>query len=208
MQNIFDNRHSSGNTEQVQSIDHKAQGSDINSLYGLNSQPAYPGSGLERSTNLTAAPGVNTKPATGVALKTSRPAATRALTQGVGALFADMGLAVLPEFRLPNGRRADVAGLNAKGRLVLAEIKSCQADFDTDQKWPIYLDYCDAFYFAVDQAFPRGRLPVEEGLIIADTFGAEIVRHAREKKLPAPRRKALTLRFARQAALRANFLTA
>ncbi|MCA8894051.1 MAG: MmcB family DNA repair protein, partial [Amphiplicatus sp.] len=79
----------------------------------------------------------------------ARPDVTLALTRGVLRLFADLGLAPLAEFRLPNGRRADVAGIDRKGRLVFAEVKSCQADFDADNKWTDYLDFCDAFYFAV-----------------------------------------------------------
>ncbi|MEO0398480.1 MAG: MmcB family DNA repair protein [Pseudomonadota bacterium] len=137
----------------------------------------------------------------------SRPAATAALTRGVARLFEELGLAVLPEFHLPDGRRADLAGLSPKGRLVFAEVKSCQADFDADDKWPAYLSYCDAFYFAVAQDFPQNRLPEAEGLIVADAYGGAILRDAEERPLVAARRKAVTLRFARQSALRAGFLS-
>lgn len=132
-----------------------------------------------------------------------RPDVTALLTRGVCRLFLDMGLAPLPEFRLPNGRRGDVAGLCPNGRLVIAEVKSCQADFDADSKWADYLDYCDAFYFAVADDFPRALLPPGEGLIIADGFGGAVLREALPRPLAAARRKALTLRFARQAAARA-----
>jgi len=132
-----------------------------------------------------------------------RPDVTALLTRGVCRLFLDMGLAPLPEFRLPNGRRGDVAGLGADGRLVIAEVKSCQADFDADDKWADYLGYCDDFYFAVADDFPRALLPADEGLIIADGFGGAVLRAAVERPLPAARRKALTLRYARQAAARA-----
>lgn len=135
----------------------------------------------------------------------SRPDQTLLLTRGVARLFRDLGLAPLPEFSMPNGRRADIAGLDQKGRFVIAEIKSCAADFTADGKWRDYLPFCDAFYFAVAEAFPREMLPCEEGLIIADGFGGAVLRAAVERPLAAARRKAVTLRFARQAAARAAF---
>lgn len=127
------------------------------------------------------------------------------LTRGVARLFRDLGLAPLPEFSIPNGRRVDMAGLDQKGRLVIAEIKSCQADFDADDKWRDYLPFCDFFFFAVAEHFPRDILPAEEGLIIADGFGGAVLREAVERPLAAARRKAVTLRFARQAAARAAY---
>jgi len=133
----------------------------------------------------------------------ARPERTLALTRGVTRLFIDLGLSPLCEFRLGNGRRADVAGLDRKGKLIIAEVKSCRADFEVDQKWPDYLDFCDQFFFAVDPDFPRDLLPENEGLIIADDYGAAIARAAQDRPLNAARRKAVTLRFARQCAMRA-----
>ncbi|WP_425410336.1 MmcB family DNA repair protein [Hyphococcus sp.] len=137
------------------------------------------------------------------ALEPARPDRTTALTRGVTRLFLDMGLSPLCEFRLANGRRADVAALDRRGRVTIVEVKSCRADFDVDEKWPDYLEFCDRYYFAVDPNFPRDVLPSAEGLIIADEYGAVISRIAEERPLAAARRKAVTLRFARQAALRA-----
>lgn len=131
-----------------------------------------------------------------------RPDVTQALTRGVVRLFVDLGLSPLVEFRLANGRRADVAGLDRGGRLIIAEVKSCAADFDADAKWSDYLPFCDGFYFAVGPEFPRALLPAGEGLIVADAYGAAVIRSAQERPLAAARRKAVTLRFARQAALR------
>ncbi|NWG72210.1 MAG: MmcB family DNA repair protein [Parvularculaceae bacterium] len=136
----------------------------------------------------------------------SRPSATLALTRGVTRLFSELGLAPLIEFSLPNGRRADVAGVDRQGRLAIAEVKSCQADYDADAKWADYLPYCDLFFFAVAEDFPRAILPGSEGLIIADAYGGIVERDAVERPLAAARRKAMTLRFARQAATRVNFL--
>ena len=51
--------------------------------------------------------------------------------------------------------------------------------------------------------FPREILPQDPGLIVADGFGGAILREAPVEALTGPRRKALTLAFARLAALRA-----
>jgi len=132
----------------------------------------------------------------------SRPDQTQLLTRGVIRMLIDLGQSPLAEFKLANGRRADIAALDRRGRLTIVEIKSCRTDFDADQKWPDYLGFCDRFYFAVDLAFPANLLPPEEGVIVADAYGATIKRPASARSLAAARRKAVTLRFARQAARR------
>ncbi|MEE2690073.1 MAG: DNA repair putative endonuclease MmcB [Pseudomonadota bacterium] len=136
----------------------------------------------------------------------ARPDVTLALTRGATRLFWDLGFAPMAEFRLPNGRRADIVGLDQKGRVAIAEVKSCQADFEADSKWTDYLPFCDIFYFAVGRDFPLDLLPTEEGLIIADAFGGAVMREGPERPLAAARRKALTLRYARQAAARIAFV--
>ncbi len=134
----------------------------------------------------------------------SRPDQTTILTRGVVRLFIELGLSPLVEFKLANGRRVDVAGLDRKGRLTVVEVKSCRADFEGDGKWTDYLGFCDYFYFAVEPAFPLELLPASEGLILADAYGAMINRPAEARVMAAARRKAVTLRFARQAARRAH----
>lgn len=89
-----------------------------------------------------------------------------------------------------------------KGGISIIEIKSCLVDFRTDQKWQDYLDWCDRFYFAVSVDFPREVLPPEPGLIVADAYGAEMLRPAPASPLAGARRRALLLRFAAKAALR------
>ena len=126
-----------------------------------------------------------------------------ALMRGAARLMFDLGVNPIAEFALPCGRRADLAGLGPKGEIVIVEIKSGVADFRADQKWPDYLDWCDRFFFAGSDRFPVEILPAEPGLIIADAFGAGIVRESPESPLAPARRKALTLRFARTAAERA-----
>lgn len=127
-----------------------------------------------------------------------------AIQRGVCRLFRAHGFAPLTELPLADGRRADVTALSGRGDVWIAEIKSSLEDFRVDQKWPDYLAWCDRFYFAVAPDFPRDILPVTTGLIIADRFGAEIIRESPEARLAGARRKAMTLRFAQLAALRVH----
>ena len=119
------------------------------------------------------------------------------IARGTMRMLAQLGLAPIMELTLANNRRADIAAVGPKGEIWIIEIKSCLADYRTDGKWPDYSDYCDRFFFAVDANFPSEVIPADTGLIIADRYGAEIIRDSPENKLPAARRKAVTLRLAR-----------
>ena len=81
------------------------------------------------------------------------------------------------------------------------------SDFRSDQKWEGYLDWCDRFFFAAPPELAEGLLPEDHGLIIADGYGAEIIRPAVRDPLSPARRKAQTQRLARVAALRLRALT-
>jgi hypothetical protein len=120
----------------------------------------------------------------------------------VTRLLLDHGLSSLLEVPLANGRRADVMGLTASGEIWIVETKSCLEDFAVDSKWPDYRDYCDRFFFAVTEDFPRELIPDDVGLIVADGFGGAILRDSAARPLAGARRKAVTLVFARLAALR------
>ena len=124
------------------------------------------------------------------------------LARGVARLFEAMDQASLAEFATGNGRRADVVALDARGRFAIVEIKTSLADFRADAKWTEYLDFCDFFYFAVAEGFPREVLPENRGLIVADRFDAAILRPSPEAPMNAASRRAQTLRFARLAARR------
>jgi hypothetical protein len=127
---------------------------------------------------------------------------TARTTRGVCRYMANLGYAVLTEFSLANGRRADVIGLADDGSFAIVEVKVSVADFRADAKWPEYEDFCDRLYFAVPPEFPADLIPDRPGLIVADAWGAEEMRTAPNTGLHASRRKALTLRFARAAAER------
>lgn len=126
----------------------------------------------------------------------------RLLARGVCRALADHGLATLTEFTLGSGRRADVIGLDRRGQVTIVEIKTCLEDFRSDRKWPEYLAYCDRFFFAVAEDFPRQVLPADCGLMAADPYGALILRESPDFRLNAARRRAQGLRFGLVAAER------
>ncbi len=127
--------------------------------------------------------------------------AALAIQRGVTRLLASQNTACLPEVVLPNYQRADLMGLTSKGEISIIEIKSGLADYQSDKKWRHYLDYCDRFYFAVNQDFPIDALPENVGFILADSYGAEIMREgegdSQAAKLAPARRALLTRRLAR-----------
>lgn len=129
------------------------------------------------------------------------------VARGVTRLMARADIYVFPEVPLPNNRRADLMGLDRKGRIVIVEIKVAKADLTTDGKWRDYLDYCDRFYWAVTSDLAsicegEDYLPERAGLIVADRYDAAMLREAGEVALAPARRKAETLRLARRGALR------
>ncbi len=118
------------------------------------------------------------------------------LARGVCRALGALGYAVLTEFPLNSGRRVDVIAVNGAGETVIVEIKTSTADYRSDRKWNEYLEFCDAFYFAVPTAFPLALLPTDCGLMIADDYGAEILRRPAAQPMNGGRRRAQTLRLA------------
>lgn len=100
------------------------------------------------------------------------------------------------------GFRVDVMALGPRGEVWVVECKSSRTDFVSDRKWQNYLDWCDRFFWAVDEAFPTELLPDGTGLIVADGFDAEVLRMGPEIRLAPARRKVVVQKFARHAALR------
>jgi hypothetical protein len=118
------------------------------------------------------------------------------LCRGVCRALSALGYATLTEFTLASGRRVDVIGVNGAGETVIVEIKTCTADYRADRKWAEYLEFCDLFYFAVPVDFPLALLPADSGLMVADDYGAEILRRVTPQPMNGSRRRAQTLRLA------------
>ena len=136
-----------------------------------------------------------------------------AIARGVGRLFARHQILVQPEVSLRNHRRADLMGINAKGEIIIVEIKCSKADLLGDQKWPEYLEYCDRYFWAVPADFDLtlfekpAFLPERAGLIVADAYDAEMIRPAAYVPVAAARRKTETQRLARIAMRRLMAIT-
>lgn len=128
------------------------------------------------------------------------------LARGVARHLRSHNFVSVEEFVPTRGLRVDVLGLGPKGELWVIECKSSRADFQSDNKWQGYLEWCDRYFWAVDIDFPTELLPAESGLIIADSYGAEIIRMPDEQKLAPARRKVMVQKFATHAARRLQAL--
>ena len=128
------------------------------------------------------------------------------IARGTARLLRSLGFSCISELPLPSGRRADLVALNARGEIWIVEIKSSIEDFRADQKWTDYRMHCDRLFFATAEHVPLDIFPADAGLILADSYGAELVREAPEHRLQAATRKSVTLAFARAAAGRLQTL--
>ena len=134
------------------------------------------------------------------------------VARGVVRMLLRHDLVAMAEVPLDGGRRADLMAIDARGQLIVVEIKVSRADLLGDGKWPDYLAHCDRYYWAVPAGFDiapldgAAFLPERTGVIVADRYDAAIVREAHTNPLPAHVRKRCTLAFARRAARRLTHL--
>ncbi|MBU6266879.1 MAG: MmcB family DNA repair protein [Sphingomonadales bacterium] len=125
------------------------------------------------------------------------------VARGICRLFARNDIWCLPEMPLRSGRRADLMGIDAKGNVIIVEIKVSRADLLGDGKWTDYFEHCDRFYWGLAANLDRACMessafrPERCGLIVADGYDAEILRPAPLQPLAAARRKAEVERLAR-----------
>jgi hypothetical protein len=131
--------------------------------------------------------------------------------RGVARLFAQAGRTAILEVPLPNGRRADLLAIDAKGQITIVEVKVSRADLHGDGKWPDYCDWCDRFYWALAAGLDPAILettpyrPDMAGLIVADRYGAAVVREAAIEPITSARRKAEMVRLSRLSMRRLMF---
>lgn len=130
------------------------------------------------------------------------------VARGTTRMLLRHDLIAIAEVPLDNGRRADLMAIDARGQIVIVEIKVSRADLLGDGKWPDYLTHCDRYYWALPAGFDLSPLdgaaflPERTGIIVADRYDAEIVRPAHTISLAPATRKRCTLAFARRAARR------
>jgi len=129
-----------------------------------------------------------------------------AVARGTQRLLVSFGHACVGELSLASGRRADLVALGHDGEIWIVEIKSSIEDFRVDTKWPDYRLHCDRLFFATAAHVPQEIFPLDAGLIVADAYGAELLREAPEHRLHAATRKSMMLAFARAAARRLQAL--
>jgi len=129
-----------------------------------------------------------------------------AVARGVGRLMIARGFAVVHEVSLATGRRADIVAVGADGEIWIVEIKSSVEDFRADHKWEDYRFSCDRLFFATHAAVPAEIFPEDAGFILADQFGAEMLREAPQHRLAGATRKAMLVRIAQAAAHRLHGL--
>lgn len=138
---------------------------------------------------------------------------TAEVTRGVCRMLLRHDCVAMAEVPVGDGRRADLMALNARGEIVIVEVKVSRTDLMGDGKWSDYLAHCDRFFWAVPAGFDLtplespGFLPERCGVIVADRYDAAILREAKTVPLAGATRRKCTLAFARRAARRVIVLT-
>lgn len=128
------------------------------------------------------------------------------VARGARRFLRALGFATVTEMGLRSGRRADIVAIGPDGTVLIVEIKSSIADFRADHKWREYRAHCDRLYFAIPASVPLDILPKDAGLMVADAYGAALVREAPEHRLVPATRRMMTLHFAQLAAHRLHGL--
>lgn len=125
-----------------------------------------------------------------------------AVRRGTMRLLSDLGFYAVAEVTLITGRRADLVAIDPKGQIWIIEIKSSLADLRADTKWTDYRRHCDQLYFATLSDVDQDSFPGDAGFIVADAYGADMLREAPQHPLSGAARKSVLIRTARQAASR------
>jgi hypothetical protein len=130
-----------------------------------------------------------------------------AVARGTRRLLRRLDYSTITELPLLTGRRADIVALSMDATIIIVEIKSSVADFRADTKWREYRAHCDKFYFAIPESVPVDIMPEDAGLILADSYAADILRQAPEHRVAPATRRAVLMRFAHAAAHRLHRLS-
>ena len=151
---------------------------------------------------------MRSEPSETAATSAAPPLLAADVVRGVTRMLLRHDCVAIPEVPLEGGRRADLMALDARGNIVIVEIKVSRADLLGDCKWNDYLAHCDRFFWAVPAGFdlrPFDQecfLPARAGLIVADRYDAAVAREAATVPLATATRRKCTLAFGRRAARR------
>ena len=121
------------------------------------------------------------------------------IARGVCRHLKQYNFACLEEFVPIKGSRVDIIAVGPKGEIWIIECKSSTADYNQDSKWEKYLTFCDRYFWAVPRDFPTKILPSDDGLIIADSYDAEIVKMAPHRMMTSSKRKNTIIKVSRNA---------
>lgn len=105
------------------------------------------------------------------------------LVWGVCCYLLIYDFVMVEELVLIFGFRVDVMVFGLKGEIWVIECKFGCVDFQFDNKWQGYLEWCDWFFWVVDVDFFIELLFEDIGLIIVDGYGGEILWMGLEIKL-------------------------
>ena len=128
------------------------------------------------------------------------------VARGTRRMLRRLNFSTITELPLLSGRRADIVALAMDATIFIVEIKSSVADFRADTKWRDYRAHCDRLFFAIPETVPSEIMPEDAGLILADAYGAVILRESPEHRMAAAARRAILMRFAHAAAHRLHRL--
>lgn len=133
---------------------------------------------------------------------------TKGLTKAAVGHFVKLRYGVYTELGLARGGsfRADVLALNYRKHIVICEVKSSYADFQADNKFLTYLDFCDKLFFIFAQPtwekYGAKMLPSLKprgiGVMVLDTNTGWLrsVSPAKTQEIEEETREALILRMA------------
>src|SRR3954468_7194485 len=86
-------------------------------------------------------------------LADAAPMVAADVVRGVTRMLLRHDCVAIAEVPLDGGRRADLMAIDARGNLVIVEIKVSRSDLLGDAKWTDYLAHCDRFFWAVPEGF-------------------------------------------------------
>jgi hypothetical protein len=130
-----------------------------------------------------------------------------AIQRGVGRMLRGAGFACVPELSLANGRRADVLALGRKGEDLDHRDQVFTSRLSERQQVARLHGILRQVLLCHTADMDPSLIDEGAGLIIADAWGADIVRDAAEDQACSARRKAVTLLVARTAAMRLHSAT-
>ncbi len=143
---------------------------------------------------------------TSVAPRPHNAQQAQSIRRGTVRLLRTLGFSAAAEISLGSGRRTDLIAIGPTGEILIIEIKSSVADFQSDEKWIEYRSHCDRLLFAVSPIFPKYLIPNDLGLIVADEYGGAILREGESRSMPPATRKALYIKIARTVSSRLSMI--